>query len=139
MLSISQNPKAFRIMVAQENLDILPLYEMIANIPDTVIAIQNGGLSALRMLDKLNYAIDAAVIDLAMSDRDGISVTKDIRREEDIRQKQNPIKIFWLSTPDGISRSTILQAKTDYKVTEIFLKPCNPADIVLRVKGYLNG
>lgn len=130
---------SYRIMIAEDNLNVLPLYEMIGNIPDTIITIQCGGLSALRMLHTLNYTIDAAVIDLAMADRDGISVTKDIRRQEDIRQKAHPIQVFWLATGDTINRDTILRAKIDYKVTEIFVKPIDPQDIVHRVKAYLKG
>lgn len=135
----SGGDRPHRIMIAEDNLDMLPLYEIIGNIPDTIITIQTGGLSALRMLDRLNYAVDAAVIDLAMADRDGLSVTKDIRSQEDLRQKAHPIMLFWLTVPDMANMPTILEAKTRLRVTEIFLKPHNPQDIVFKVRDYLKG
>lgn len=137
MFSNKTKTRPKRIMIADNELDVLPLYEMIAQIPDTIITIQNGGLSALRMLNRLNYDVDAVVLELAMSDLDGLSVTAEIRREEDIRQKRNKIKIFWLTGEDVHNDPTLMDAKVNLKVQEVFYKPQDPRDIVYRVKQCL--
>lgn len=126
-----------RIMIADNELDTLPLYEMIHTVPDTVITIQNGGLSALRMLSKLNYDVDAIVMELVMSDLDGLSLTKEIRREEEIRSRRNPILLFWLTGEDVHNNPTLMAAKGIFRITAVFYKPQDPADIIYSVKQYL--
>lgn len=126
-----------RVMIVDDDLDTLPLYEMIGDIPDTIITIQTGGLTALKTLDALDYNVDAVVCDLAMPDIDGLSLTRLIRRNEEIRSITDRIAIFWF-TGYPIN-STLLDAKVKYHVTEIFVKPTTPETIVMNVKKYIDG
>jgi CheY-like chemotaxis protein len=128
-----------RIMIVDDDLDELPLYEMIGDIPDTLITIRNGGLSALRFLDNLNYDVDAVVLDLSMPDKDGLSVTREIRGQENIRSKGNPIEIFWLTGVAVEDDPTLMEAKDKYGVKEVFTKPVYPDEVVWKVKEHLNG
>jgi CheY-like chemotaxis protein len=124
-----------RLMIVDDDLDILPLYEMIGDIPDTILTIQTGGFSALKTLDALNYQVDAVICDLSMPDLDGLSLTQLIRRNEEIRSVQHPMEIFWF-TGYPIN-STLETAKTTYRVREVFVKPTTPDVMVDKVREYL--
>jgi CheY-like chemotaxis protein len=124
-----------RVMVVDDDLDILPLYELIGDIPDTIITIQTGGLNALKTLHALDYQVDAVICDLSMPDIDGLSLTTLIRRNEDIRSMEKQIEIFWF-TGYPID-DTLLEAKVKYSVREIFVKPTPPDVMVQKVKEYL--
>lgn len=125
-----------RILFADDDLDLLRLVEHCGGTPDTIIT-NSGGLTALRSLDALNYEVDAAILDLSMPDRDGVSVTQDIRREESIRSKAHPMRIFWLTGVDVVNDPTLMDAKEKYHVQEVFIKPVFPELIIERVKQSL--
>ena len=125
-----------RLMIVDDDLDVLPLYEIAGESEDTLLTIQTGALSALKHLDALGYQVDAVILDLSMPDMDGIALTRQIRRNEEIRGTDKPIKIFWF-TGYPIN-DTINAAGKQYKITEIFQKPESPVDIVNRVKQYLH-
>ena len=124
-------------MIIDDDLDCLPLYEMIDTIPDTILTVQTGGLMALDMLHRLNYDVDAVVLDLCMPDRDGLSVTRDIRREENIRSKVRPIEIFWMTSWDTDHDETLKAARQKYGVRKIFEKPVDAEYVVRSVKDCL--
>lgn len=124
-----------RIMFVDDDMDIVPLYELAGEIEETILTVQNGGLSALKQLDKFGYEIDAVVMDLSMPDMDGITLTRQIRRNEEIRGIHQPMCIFWF-TGYPIN-DIILDAKTQYGVKDIFNKPHDPVDIVRRIKESL--
>lgn len=126
-----------RIMIVDDDLELVPLYEIIGQIPDTILTIQTGGHSCLRTLDRLNYEIEAVVLDLSMPDKDGLSVTKEMREQEELRLKDHPIRIFWLTGWDVQNDPTLSEAAERYGVTEVIKKPISPQDIVYKVKRYL--
>ena len=124
-----------RIMVVDDDMELLPMWELSGQVPDTLIAIRKGALSALEFLDGLNYDVDAVICDLSMPDMDGITLTKQIRRNEDIRGMPGRIKMFWYTGfPVG---ETIEMAKEKYRVEEIFKKPQFPGDVVQEVRARL--
>lgn len=131
----ANEPRKLRIMVVDDDMDLLPMWELTGVIPDTLITIRQGGISALKFLDHFNYELDAVVMDLSMPDMDGITLTKQIRRNEEIRGIDRPMKIFWYTGfPIG---DPILTAKKRYRVEEIFVKPAFPVDIVKTVRDIL--
>jgi CheY-like chemotaxis protein len=132
---MDNKPRKQRLMLVDDDAEILPLYELAGEIEDTIIAIQHGGLSALRWLDKFNYDVDAVIMDLSMPDMDGLTLTKLIRNNEMIRSKSHPTMIFWCTGWE--INDTLVNAKDKYQVKQIFTKPVQPVDLVHRVKEIL--
>lgn len=130
-----------RIMIVDDDLDMAPLYEYAGNVSDLIFAIKGGGLSALRHLNDINYDVDAVIIDLSMPDMDGLTLTEQIRRNESLRSKAAPIRIFWFTgwpfNPDN-PVDPITLAKADCNVERIFTKPATPMEIINEVKQQLN-
>jgi CheY-like chemotaxis protein len=133
--------KKFRIMFVDDDLEMEPLYQYACRVNDLIFAVKGGGLSALRHLNDINYDIDAVILDLSMPDMDGITLTENIRRNESIRSKAVPIRIFWFTGhPFDIDNPVdpITLAMNENQVEEIFTKPLAPVDLVTRVKEHLN-
>jgi CheY-like chemotaxis protein len=132
--------KRLRIMFVDDDLEILPLYELAGEIEDTIITIQRGGLSALSFLHDLNYEVDAVILDLSMPDMDGITLTKQIRQNENLRSKASPIKIFWFTGWPFDKRNEldpIMQGAAESQVEKVYAKPLDPVQIIKDVKGRL--
>ncbi len=151
-------------MLVDDDADITGLYEFVADIPDTIFTIQNGGLSALRFLNNLNYDVDAIVLDLSMPDMDGISLTERIREQEHIRGmsahtvtsihqtegptppdqisiKRHRISIFWFTgwtySPDDPNDPVAVSARR-LGVVKIYQKPVDPVELIVDVRRYLD-
>ena len=127
-----------RIVIVDDDLTILPLYEAIGDIENTTVIVRQSGVGALSFLHDVNYEVDAIVTDLSMPDMSGISLTKQIRENEELRFKEIPIKIFWLTgwgydEKDGNNPITI--AAKDCGVEKVYIKPHNPTAIVNEIKG----
>lgn len=138
---MSEKSSKKRIMFVDDDLDSLEMYELAAAVPDTIIAIKRGALSALRFLNELNYDVDAVILDLSMPDMDGLTLTQQIRRNENLRSKQRPIQIYWFTgwpfdenNPDD----PITLAKNECKVSRVFTKPHDATEIIYEVKRCLN-
>ena len=128
--------KDVRIMFVDNGLDYVEMFEEAARGEDTLIAIENGGISALKKLAMINYRVDAVVTDLAMSDMDGITLTEAIRRNERIR-RINPIDIYWFTGYDYDDQNPadpITAAMEELGVKKVFKKPYLPMDIIKEVK-----
>jgi CheY-like chemotaxis protein len=97
--------------------------------------LPGGGIAALRRLNEVDYDIDAVVTDLTLDDVDGITLTEHIRRNESIRSKDRGCLVFWFTSYP--INETIENLKAKHRVTEIFVKPMTPTDIISRVKSYL--
>jgi CheY-like chemotaxis protein len=127
-------------MLVDDDLEILPLYELAGEIEDTIITVQKGGLSALRFLYALNYEVDAIVLDLSMPDMDGITLTRQIRENEKLRSKMNPISIYWFTgwpfDRNNENDPIVLGAK-EHNVSKIWKKPHDPVQIVHEIKQAL--
>ena len=123
-----------RILIVENDSDTLTLWQYVQNTHD-VLLLCDGSLSAQKHLKKIDYNIDAAILDLALEDGDGISLTEIIRRNESMRSLEKGCKIFWF-TGYPINK-TLERLKTELKVTEIFMKPMDPITLINRVKGYL--
>lgn len=121
-----------------DSLDILPLYEAIGEVENTSIIIRQSGLGALSFLHEINYEVDAVVTDLSMPDMSGITLTKHIRENEDLRSKSPPIKIFWLTGWDYNAddpNDPITSASKEFKIEKIYLKDVQPLAIVHEIKS----
>lgn len=126
-----------RIMFVDNHLDYLEMFEEATRGEDTIIAIENGGISALKKLAMLGYKVDAVVTDLAMSDMDGITLTEAIRRNERIRRLE-PMDIYWFTGYDydqDNPADPIRMAADELGVKKIFVKPYLPTDIINEVKA----
>lgn len=126
-----------RIMFVDDDVDILPLYELAGRIEDTVITIRKGGLSALEFLHDLNYEVDAVIIDLSMPDMDGITLTKQIRQNENLRSKRTPIKVWWFTAwpyDETNDEDPIMQGARSTNVEKVFPKPHDPVSMIREVK-----
>lgn len=93
----STNADGPRIMLVDDDVDQLDLWELISKTEGVILSIRKGALSALEWLERVNYDIDAIVMDLSMPDMDGLTLTREIRNNENIRSKRNPILIFWFT------------------------------------------
>lgn len=132
---MSRSTKYNRIMVVDDDADVA-MWEIVAQSnPETLILISTGGLSALRHLDQFDYKVDAIVSDLSMPDMDGVTLTRLIRRNEEIRSIEE-IPIFWLT---GYPINDIIRGlQVKYKVVSIFTKPSDPTEMIALVKAYIS-
>jgi CheY-like chemotaxis protein len=124
--SLTRGTKKVRIMFVDNDLDYLAMIELASRTQHTFIAIENGGISALGKLAKMNYDVDAIVTDLAMRDMDGITLTEQIRRNEKIRRKERPIDIYWFTGYDYDSNDPndpITRASNMNEIKKVFVKP----------------
>lgn len=126
------------VMFVDDDLDMQQIIAMIPVVPDIIVTVVLGGLAALQMLEKLNYFVHAAVLDLSMSDMDGITLTRQIIKQQEMRgvALQDRIQIFWFTgyPVDDI----ILEAQHRYNVIDIFPKPASPQDVLDKVKRHLS-
>lgn len=129
-----------RIMIVEAGLEQLPFYEYAARTAVTVFIIKQGALSALKYLYDINYDIDAVILNLALPDMNGFTLTKEIRAGEMLRAKRAPIPIFWITAHPFDSKNpsdTITELKAKYYVADIFKTSVEPVEMVKTVKAYL--
>ncbi len=129
-------PRGDRVMIVDDEIEY-DLWEYAARMTPASITVSSGGLHALKKLEKFNYNMDAVVLDLSMPDKDGLSLTKEIREQEDLRSKAHPIKIFWCTGIDVPGDPTLSHAFEEYRVTEVLRKPITPDEIMRRVYQYI--
>lgn len=129
-----------RIMIVDDDLDMVPIYELVAEIEDTVIAIRKGGPSALEFLNDLKYNVDAIILDLSMPVMDGITLTRLVRQNENLWGKDRRIEVFWFTGYDFDPKNPfdpIMMAKEELGVKTIFRKPYEPVTLIRAVKRFL--
>jgi CheY-like chemotaxis protein len=127
-----------RIVIVDDNIDILPLYEAIGEIKNTSIIVRQSGLGALSFLHEVNYEVDAVITDLSMPDMSGIALTRHIRENEDLRSKDPRLKIFWLTGWDYDKtdcNDPIMSASVEYNVIKIYPTPYDLTAIVYEIKS----
>jgi CheY-like chemotaxis protein len=123
-----------KILIVENDLDFLAIWHHVQETDDAILAL-SGSISAQKHLKKIDYDVDAAIIDLALEDGDGVTLTETIRRNESIRSIQKPCLIFWFT---GYPMSETLEKwKDELGVTEIFTKPMDPISLINQVKGYM--
>lgn len=135
-MNISENepeePQVPSIMVVDDDIDTMSLVKFVARSEGLFVSIKKGGLSALSFLHDLNYDLDAIIIDLSMPDMDGIMLTKQIRQNENLRSKQNPMKVYWF-TAWPFNRNNpndpIMVGAEENRVEKIFSKEDLPSMI----------
>lgn len=127
-----------RIVIVDDDLNVLPLYEIIGEIENTTVVVRQSGLGALSFLHEVNYEVDVVVADLSMPDMSGIALTRHIRENEDLRSKSPKIKIFWLTgwtyNKDDLN-DPITSACTEYEVEKIYVKPYDLVAIIHEIKA----
>lgn len=136
---MTSNERPVRVMIVDDEIDLLPLFEHFATVTD-VLWIESRGIKVLDKLDRINYDIDAVILDLSMPDRDGLTVTADIRAQENLRSKVNPILIFWYTGTEVEGDPTLMAAKEDLNVKGVFIKGrVEPLEVFNRVKAIIRG
>lgn len=132
--------KATRIMVVDDDMDMASLVRLVAQNEGLFVSIKKGGLSALSFLHDLNYDLDAVIIDLSLPDMDGITLTKQIRQNEELRSKRTPIKMFWFTSwpfeKDDPNDPIMLGAKEN-GIENVFTKQHDLPAIIREVKATL--
>lgn len=129
-----------KIMVVDDDMDTAALVKFVAQNQGLFITIQKGGLSALKFLHDMNYDVDAIIIDLSMPDMDGITLTKQIRQNENLRSKHNPSKIFWFTAwpfDENNPNDPIVLGASDSHVEKVYSKPADLLEVVRDVKDTL--
>jgi CheY-like chemotaxis protein len=129
-----------KIMVVDDDMDTAALVKYVAHHQGLFITIQKGGLSALKFLHEMNYEVDAIIIDLSMPDMDGITLTKQIRQNENLRSKTNPSKIFWFTAwpfDENNPYDPIVLGASDAHVEKIYSKPADLLEVMRDVKHTL--
>lgn len=122
------------LMIVDNDASTLELWKYVQVNSDAIL-LARGGIVAQRELKNINYEIDAVVTDIAMDDIDGVTLTEHIRRNESIRSISPGCLIFWF-TGFPINQ-TLANLKAELRVTEIFMKPMDPLELIHRVKGYI--
>ena len=128
------------IMIVDDDVDTAELVKFVAKNEGLFSSIKKGGLSALSFLHDMNYDVDAIIIDLSMPDMDGITLTKQIRQNENLRSKHNPAKIFWFTAwPFKVDdpNDPIVLAAQESHVEKVYAKPADIIEVVKDVKDKL--
>lgn len=128
------------IMIVDDDADTAELVKFVAKNEGLFSSIKKGGLSALSFLHDLNYDVDAIIIDLSMPDMDGITLTKQIRQNENLRSKHNLSKIFWFTGwkfDENNPNDPIMLAAKETGVENVYSKPANLLEVIREVKETL--
>lgn len=102
-------------------------------INDTTLFIANhGGFDALSYLHKIEYHVDAIVVNLSMPDIDGIRFTRLVRENEQLLGKAKPIDIYWLTDwpPSQIYSDSV----DEFNVKMFIRNPYNVLDLIQQVR-----
>ena len=125
------------IMFIDTDIDRKAMAEALRFEPITVLAVSKGGQSALEQLHEQNYEVDAIVMDLALQDMDGYSLTRTIRTNEILRNLE-PIPIFWVKPSELRSDNySLLKFKEEFGIIEVLDEPNDAVQTLKIVKEYL--
>jgi CheY-like chemotaxis protein len=125
------------IMLVDDDINTRELMSIVAESQGLFISIKEGALSALGFLHELNYDVDAVIIDLSLPDMDGITLTKQIRQNENLRSKQHPMKVFWFTGWPFDRKNPndpIMLGAKDTHVEHVYAKPYDSTTILREVK-----
>lgn len=123
-----------KLLVLDDNNDIKGLFEAAGRIEGVEVVFFDSGSAALDYLNDNHGEVAAAIIDLSMPTLDGVTVAKELRRNEQINNLK-PIQLaFFTARPID---AVLNRAKREVKANEIFQKPKDILEITREVKEWM--
>jgi CheY-like chemotaxis protein len=120
-------------VIVDDNQDSRQLYEAWLGTVGINTKCFASGIDALKWLEIDGNSPDAIILDLSMPVLDGLTVAEEIRRNEQLHSKRNPVKLAFF-TAKNID-DAILRVAERNQVDRIFHKPEDMEEIV----DWLNG
>lgn len=122
-----------RLIIVDDNSDIKQPYEIAFRDSEFDLMFITSSLEALRYLD--HNRADAVLIDLAMSEMDGLTLVREIRINE-CKNNQQPTRLAWFTARNiGEVEKRIARR---HGVEEVFTKPTDPLSLMHEIKAWLS-
>ena len=86
-----QSARPLTILLVEDNLINQKVAKKLLENHGNHVVVANNGLLALDALERMDWQVDAILMDIQMPEMDGITATKEIRRRESINGKRLPI------------------------------------------------
>jgi CheY-like chemotaxis protein len=127
--------KSQKVILVDDNEEMTELYEHYFRSHALDWKVFKNGFEAL---DYLRDADDVAavVLDLAMPTLDGLTVSQEIRRNENLRPERKPVKIAYFTAYD--KTRAIEKVIERENIEKYFVKPMPVDELISKVKEWLN-
>lgn len=134
--SNTKNTNRIKIVLVDDDRDLQELFTVIGRHENIETVYFDSGLKALEYLAR-NDA-DAVIIDLRLPVIDGLRLAKQIRFNEEVYKKQNPVKMVFYTGEDF--STTIKNVADRVHVAKKYLihKPFDLGDIITELKKDIN-
>jgi CheY-like chemotaxis protein len=129
-------PDKYMVLLVDNDPDWIELSQAVAELEGIYFSAHLYPDSALRVLQQTRYKMSAIIVDLKMPIMDGITMTSQIIRNQDVRQipPEERIPIFWAT--GALITDDILRLQEKYCVVRIFEKPVDPLFMLKTVQNY---
>lgn len=122
------------VLFIDDNEDVLNMYRTYFNMERLDWKAFQNGFEALDYLEK-NEGIKAVILDLMMPTVDGLAITQEIRRNEQLHPERQPVKIAYF-TAYGKSKAVERVIEKE-KVERYFVKPMAVTELIAEVKEWI--
>lgn len=121
------------VLIVDDNKDLRDIYDNCST--DKVqLTTADSGFAALQLIEKKSF--DAVLLDLSMATLDGLTIAQEIRRNEQMHSKRKPLHLAFFTARTIDEEVTSVAEETN--VEKIFLKPCDPFQLVEEVRIWLD-
>lgn len=124
-----------KIVVVDDDVKLNSLYEFAFSSAGIEVEIFNREGDALDYLRTDGGGVDAVLLDLSMPTLDGLTMAKEIRRNEHTDSREPPLHIAFLTGFD-IQPPHLSVAKSE-NVERIFLKPIETDELIKEIQEWL--
>lgn len=142
---MSHTKRNLRIVIIDDDIEDLTDWEAVATErPEVTFLIYQTASAALLRLGQqpFNYNVDAIILDLELTDLDGLTLTKQLRRNEHIRRRATPIKIWWATDwpfDPHDEHDPVARVMREQRVCNLIPKAASLRDILAKVEASLSG
>jgi two-component system, sensor histidine kinase and response regulator len=122
------------VLFIDDNEDMLDLYRECFKQGNLDWQVFQNGYDALDFLEK-NAGVKAVVLDLMMPTVDGLAVSQEIRRNENLHPDREPVKIAYFTAYD--KTKAIERVIEKENVEKYFVKPMAVEELISEVKSWI--
>jgi CheY-like chemotaxis protein len=127
--------KSHKVVLVDDNEEMTELYEHYFQQDALDWKVFRNGFDALDYLRERDD-VDAVVLDLAMPTLDGLTVSQQIRINENTHPERKPVKIAYFTAYDKTRAIENIIEKE--RIEKYFVKPMPVDELISKVKEWLN-
>lgn len=116
-------------LLIEDNQDTAELFEYAARQLNIIPTVCDDGAAALKLLEAKEF--DVVILDLSMPVLDGLTISQQIRKNEEIHPNKKPVCIIFY-TARNIDRA-ILRVAHEVNVMRIYQKPYDMTDMLAEI------